>query len=72
MKSRKTIADSLSQKELEHILKERRLKKRLANSRWRQKHPDVNKAIYTRYYQKKHDSGLVYKIGRGWVKSGGS
>lgn len=73
MKLKKTIAESLSQKELQRILEERRRKKRLANSRWRGRHPDVNRAIYLRYFKKKREQELVYKIGRGWIKkSGGS
>jgi hypothetical protein len=68
MKSKESIAESLSQKELERILKERRRKKRLANARWRERHPDVNKAVYKRYYKKKRDNGLVYRTGAGWVK----
>jgi hypothetical protein len=68
MKPKKSIAKSLSKKELEQILEERRRKKRVANARWRKKHPDVNKAIYTRYCKEKRDSGYVYKRGVGWVK----
>jgi hypothetical protein len=68
MKSKRTIAEALSKKDLDQILEERRRKKRLANARWRQRHPSTNREIYLRYFTKKREAGLVYKIGVGWVK----
>ena len=71
MKAKKSIAESLSQKEANRILEERRRKKREYNSRWRKKHPEENRAVYMRYYKKKRGKALVYKNGVGWVKKAG-